>query len=266
MIGASTLAVVDESTGSADGVPAGQPSTLIRMASGDGRYGQPDAGAGDRGSDDLWGEDPPSWERTRSYYPGTTQPRHAADAWWPPRPEPTGTTGENRRVPAVDPDQLRDDPRWHAPLAPTERGGSTPTPRASQSRLDSLVQPARPRPVTTARPGSGGARHSIAAPPRVERTAADATYGQLLSLVAVWYLAPLLVTTVWLLFLDDDRRTLVYRALLTNLPWAFGAFVLSLGVATLLRLAAVSWRAWTLTFAAGVIGAGLVTVLHSFTL
>jgi hypothetical protein len=255
---------------------------------------------------DLWGEDPPSWDEIRAYYPGTEappasdsassttpmphgldwvnvssgdeapprtaserrQPRHAAEAAWPPRSESFVSTGENRRLPAVDPQRFRDDPRWHIAEPPSDRDRPTATPgatRASRSRLDNLVRPVRRRPATEARPGPDGARHSTATADRPERTAADATYGQVLSLVAIWYLAPLLVTTVWLLFLDADRRTLAYRELLTNLPWAFGAFVMSLGVAALLRLAAISWRAWTLAFAAAIIGAGLATVLHSFT-
>src|SRR5215471_9549117 len=117
LLGASTPATVDESTGSADGVPAGRPSRLIRMAD----------------TPDLWGEDPPSWDETRAYYPGTgappasdstssstpmppgldwvnvpsadrvqpAQPRHAAEPGWPPRSEPFGSTGESRRVPTV---------------------------------------------------------------------------------------------------------------------------------------------------------------------
>jgi hypothetical protein len=259
---------------------------------------------------DLWGEDPPSWDETRAYYPGTgdppashstspttpmppgldwvnipngdsvqqphaplerpqpAQPRHAAEAAWPPRSEPFGSTGENRRVPAVDPERFRGDPRWRTPQPASDRDGPTPTPgapRASQSRLDNLVRPVRRQPATGARPGQHGVRHSTGPTDRPERSAADATYGLVLGLVAIWYLAPLLVTTVWLLFLDADRRTLAYRELLTNLPWAFGAFVMSMGVAALLRLAAISWRTWTLAFAAAVIGAGLATVLHSFT-
>jgi hypothetical protein len=135
----------------------------------------------------------------------------------------------------------------------------------SRSRLDSLVRPIRRRPATSSDPTQPGARHSSEPADPVERTAADATYGYVLALTAAWYLVPLLLTTVWLLVLDADRRTLAFRALLTNLPWAFAAFILSLAVAALLRLASISWRAWTLAFAAGIIGAGLATVAHSFT-
>jgi hypothetical protein len=236
------------------------------MASGDGRYGQPDAGPG-KEVPDLWGEDAPAWDPTQAYYPGTVvKPRHAAEPPWSSRPRPFGTTGENPGVPGVDPDRLRGDPRWHTQPPPGEAGGPTPrASRTSQSRLDSLVRPIRRRSATSGDPGQPGPRHSSAPTDTVERTAADATYGYVLGLTAAWYLVPLLLTTFWLIFLDTDRRTLAFRALLTNLPWEFAAFILSLGVAALLRLASISWRAWTLAFAAGIIGAGLATVAHSFT-
>jgi hypothetical protein len=89
-------------------------------------------------------------------------------------------------------------------------------------------------------------------------------YGQVLTLTALWYGILTSLCLVWLVSLDNDRRATVGRELLTNLPWFFGALVLSGVIAVVLRWAAISWRAIPTSFAACVIGAGLVTVLHSF--
>jgi hypothetical protein len=90
------------------------------------------------------------------------------------------------------------------------------------------------------------------------------TYAQVLFVTAAWYTVPALITVIWLLILDPDRRSEADRELLTNLPWAFAAFVLSLTVAALMRWASIGWRTWTTCFAAAIIGAGMATILHSF--
>jgi hypothetical protein len=54
--------------------------------------------------------------------------------------------------------------------------------------------------------------------------------------------------------------------LLAGLPWLFTALVLSLGVGALLRWKVTGWRAFTLGFAAAIIGGGLTTIAHSLTL
>ena len=53
------------------------------------------------------------------------------------------------------------------------------------------------------------------------------------------------------------------QTVLASLPWLATAVVLSMAVAALLRWAVVGWRALTLSFAAAIIGAGVVTVAHS---
>jgi hypothetical protein len=69
---------------------------------------------------------------------------------------------------------------------------------------------------------------------------------------------------VWLLTLSGDRRGTALRGFLAELPWVFSAVVLALVVAALLRWAVTGWRTLTLSFAAAIIGAGLITITHSF--
>jgi hypothetical protein len=75
-----------------------------------------------------------------------------------------------------------------------------------------------------------------------------------------------LLSLIWLIAMDSDRRSTANRELLTNLPWVFTAVVLSVTIAWLMRWASIGWRTWTLTFAAAIIGAGVATIAHSFTL
>jgi hypothetical protein len=149
----------------------------------------------------------------------------------------------------ADPTQYRDDPRWHPPQPPEPSVAPLPGPTRARHNLDLIRRRPGPPPTTTQPAG---------------KTAAQDSYGNVLTVTALWYLLPILFGSFWLLLLDPDRRTAAYRDLLTNLPWEFSAFLLSLGVAALLRFASIGWRTWTMAFAATIIGAGLATVLHSF--
>ncbi len=91
-------------------------------------------------------------------------------------------------------------------------------------------------------------------------------YGPVLAYTAGWYGIPGVLYAIWLITLDSDRRGFVGREFVASLPWLFAAVLLSLALAGLLRWAVVGWRALTLSFAAAVIGAGVMTIAHSFTL
>jgi hypothetical protein len=88
-------------------------------------------------------------------------------------------------------------------------------------------------------------------------------YGPSLAYTAGWYAIPALFYLIWLVTLDGDRQALAGRQFVASLPWLFAAVTLSLAVAGLLRWATVGWRVLTLSFAAAVIGSGLVTIAHT---
>jgi hypothetical protein len=94
----------------------------------------------------------------------------------------------------------------------------------------------------------------------------EPAYGPVLGYTVGWYGIPAVLYLVWLVTLDGVRQGFVGRQLVISLPWLFAAVVLSLTVAGLLRWAIVGWRALTLSFAAAVIGAGLITIAHSVAL
>jgi hypothetical protein len=91
----------------------------------------------------------------------------------------------------------------------------------------------------------------------------EPTYGPVLGLTAGWYAVPAVFYLIWLLTLDGDRQGVVVRQFVGHLGWLFAAFVLSLAIAGVLRWATIGWRILTVSFAATVIGAGLITIVHS---
>jgi hypothetical protein len=90
--------------------------------------------------------------------------------------------------------------------------------------------------------------------------------GPLLRFTAGWYGVPAVFYLVWLVTLDHDHRSLATRGFFASLPWLLGAVVLSLMIGLMLRRVVIGWRAFTLGFAAAIIGAGLTTMAHSFVL
>lgn len=78
-----------------------------------------------------------------------------------------------------------------------------------------------------------------------------------------WYGVPLLLYLAWALTLEANRRTFVLHQLGENLLWLLSAALLSLLVALGLRWVAHEWRNLTVSFAASVMGSGIVTVIHS---
>jgi hypothetical protein len=91
----------------------------------------------------------------------------------------------------------------------------------------------------------------------------DPSYGPVLGLTAGWYAIPAVFYLIWLLTLKGDRQGVVARQFVGHLGWLFAAIVLSLAIAGVLRWAPTGWRALTISFAATVIGAGAMTIMHS---
>jgi hypothetical protein len=122
----------------------------------------------------------------------------------------------------------------------------------------------RPEP----KPRAGVDREDEEVESRRQRTSYDdePTYGPVLGFTAGWYAIPAVLYLIWLVTLDTDRQALIGRQFVASLPWLFGALVMSLAVAALLRWATVGWRTLTLSFAATVIGAGMATIVHSLAL
>jgi hypothetical protein len=78
-----------------------------------------------------------------------------------------------------------------------------------------------------------------------------------------WYGVPCLLYLAWALTLEASRRTFVLAQLGTNFAWLLGATALSVLLGLALRWVAHEWRNLTVSFAAAVMGAGFVTVLHT---
>jgi hypothetical protein len=89
-------------------------------------------------------------------------------------------------------------------------------------------------------------------------------YGALFGLTGAWYALLAVVFLGW--FAIAGGQSSGAAPVLASLPWLATAVLLSLAVAALLRWAVVGWRALTLSFAAAIIGAGVVTVAHSLAL
>ncbi len=193
---------------------------------------------------------------------GAPAPDQARPGYAPPVPEPTRP---GYGPPA--PDQTR--PGYGAPLLDPARRPDLTRPALPSGRH---AAPEIERPFSrfdgrsAARSFRGRDPFRPRRRPAVEAEANEPTYGRLLALTGIWYSIPTVLVLIWLIILDSDRRSIVARELLTNLPWFFGAVVLSGLVAVLLRWATISWRGVTTSFAAVVIGAGVITILHSFTI
>ncbi|GAA1769794.1 hypothetical protein [Luedemannella helvata] len=80
---------------------------------------------------------------------------------------------------------------------------------------------------------------------------------------AAWYGVPLLLYLAWALTLEANRRTFVLHQLGGNSLWLLSAALLSLLLGLALRWVAHEWRNLTVSFAASVMGAGIVTVVHT---
>jgi hypothetical protein len=97
---------------------------------------------------------------------------------------------------------------------------------------------------------------------RAELFSDDARYPVLLWLTAAWYIPIAVVYLGWVAVLGGNQGTTGSRVL-GGLLWLTAGAALSLGVAGLLRWAAVGWRAITLSIAAAVIGGAVVTIAHT---
>jgi hypothetical protein len=291
-----------ESTDSADGERYGQPATLTRMASDDGRFGQhdrPRSSGASAASADLWSDDSDQpWSQTPAFLPGTAhqsavRPVEPAADDWSPGPgwvrTASGAWAQQHATgsewPSGDIHAGRGPDLWpggaRPPMPPTADLTAAPSrppagdaaPAGRHHEGGPGLERFRPRPASARppqrRPAPGtraDGRHAarMAGPPTP--TASDAPYGRVLGVTAAFYTAPAVLVMIWLLVLDGDRRTVAGREVLTNLPWIFMALVVSLGVAAALRWAAIGWRTWTMCFAAAIIGAGVATIVHSFSL
>jgi hypothetical protein len=270
------------------------------MASGEWRYGQSDPSwsAGATPADPGNPDPPDLWPEVES------QSRSGSSGWFPGSAvPPTGRSGPGWPVPPAEPpvwaqtpsgtwsaqprhafdntglDQFRGDPRWleasDPPLPPPGAVVTPPRGPASPSvdwpppptRTTGATVDRRPFPdrwAATQLESTG--RHAVRTGPPSAPSHPTSGYSRVLMLTLAWYGVPTLLAMVWLIAMDSDRRSTGTRELLTNLPWFFSAIVLSIAVAWLLRWASIAWRGWTLTFAAAVIGAGVATIAHSFTL
>jgi hypothetical protein len=209
-------------------------------------------------SPNLWVDDPMvAWGST--------------EAWVPPQ-----RSGEDRRDASAQAPMVLEPDAWYRPAPPRN---DPPIEARPEVRPDLRVD------LTEARSGAVRASHAASTDAwssrtqtsQLERRAAprpdggrwprdtfdDPAYGPVLGFTAGWYGIPGVLYLIWLLTLSGDRQGLVGRSFLAGLPWLAGAIVLSLVVATLLRWAVQGWRAFTISFAAAVIGAGVATIAHT---
>jgi hypothetical protein len=91
----------------------------------------------------------------------------------------------------------------------------------------------------------------------------EPAYRSVLGLTLAWYVIPAVLYLLWLLTVGRHRPNSSGGSIGASLPWLLAATVLSVTVAALLKWAIVGWRALTVSFAAAVIGAGVVTIAHS---
>jgi hypothetical protein len=230
------------------------------------RYGQADGDrpwVGGEAKDDqvndptpnLWIEDPtnawgaePSWEPLP---PRAERPE--SDPWLRP---PTALTPAPTLTPPLPAPTA---PRSATSSALTGTTTPQPVPQWGQPRhgtFDATDGGRARRTATLTRP-----RRPVGQP----RGANDdqPTRRSVLSFTAAWYGLPGVFYLVWLMTLDGDRQSLAWRGLVTNFPWLLSSVVLSLAVGWFLCTTVVGWRVLTISFAASVIGAGLITVAHS---
>src|SRR5262245_22150911 len=140
--------MIVESTGSADGERYGQPATLSRMASDDGRFGQfdrPWSSGASAESPDLWlDESDQPWSQTPAFPPGSARnpavrPTEPAAGDWSPGPgwvrTPSGAWAQQRATELEWPSgeiHAGHDARSGADLrtgaAPWPNGGRAPMP------------------------------------------------------------------------------------------------------------------------------------------
>ena len=78
-----------------------------------------------------------------------------------------------------------------------------------------------------------------------------------------WFGVPILLYLAWALTLESNRRAFVLQQLGSNLVWLVSAAVLSLLLGLALRWIAHEWRNLTVSFAAAVVGSGVVTVINT---
>jgi hypothetical protein len=177
-----------------------------------------------------------------------------------------------------------DDPRWMATPASAPRSPAVSLPQRTPPG-NPAAPPATP-PLHRVPPGTPPAtrmspgRPSPAQVPPTGTTPADdgpgSTWHALLATVA-WYVVTALVVLAWLLTLDgspppdcaedaaqrcEPARARAAAAIVDSGPRIAAALGASMVIAVLLRLAS-AWRAATIGLAAGVIGAGLSTLMIS---
>lgn len=148
----------------------------------------------------------------------------------------------------------------HTPPLSAPGGAHSLTHRASTPEQTTPVRPAlEPRralllrwPRPRSRP-----RHAT------HRTTGEPGYRPVLVLTLGWYAIPAAFYLVWLVTLDGTQQRLTGGYLVADLPWLAAALSLSLLLAALLQRSTVGWHRLTLSFAATVLGAGILTIAHS---
>jgi hypothetical protein len=125
-----------------------------------------------------------------------------------------------------------------------------------RSGVDNWNRPAAARPPVEPEPSRRKRR-------RDDEFGDEPAYGPVLGFTAGWYAVPGVFYLIWVLTLSGDQRGFTSRDFVASLPWLFASIAMSVIVAALLRWATIGWRTLTLSFAAAVIGAGLVTIAHS---
>ena len=219
-----------------------------------------------------WAADDPRWtDEPAGASPWSSNGNGRPDSGQPPRNEP-----------GVDPDDSWDEllfsPR---PLAIT--GPPPPTTPAHLSvrpgyGLQSPVIGARASPAgTTAatqagrpqRPDIRVRRRRRSTDDEFRRTTLDEIFGDkpryraLFGLTVSWYALLALTYLGWVAIAGGQGANSGVQPVLASWPWLATAVALSMAVAALLRWAVVGWRALTLSFAAAVIGAGVMTIAHT---
>jgi hypothetical protein len=243
-----------EIAGMADTERSGASATLRHMESRDRRYD--------------WAADDPRW---------TDEP--ASSSHW-------GSNGNGRLdldpppPLGAEPDHSWDDllsskrplaitgptPQTTAPQLPVQPGYGllAQVARWQDSRLSTV---SRTRAERRQRPDARVRRRRRSTDDEFRRTSladifgAEPRYGAVFGLTAAWYALLAVIFLGWLVIAGGQGSGA--RPVLASLPWVATAVLLSLAVAALLRWAVVGWRALTLSFAAAIIGAGVVTVAHS---